>query len=208
MKVIAVIVPGKYVSVSKLERLYNYTHKEPVKPIRAPIVVQALRCPNCGYEWIPRSNNIPKACPSCSIRFLNDVVEKDTPELSKEMREKLKLADEIIDKAVEEEEKIVRKIVDKIKSVYDEFGEDSRISKRVHEFLWDILKEAGYGISEEVDPERSEKRYYVVKKLPDREIKILLKSVYSPESKRKITGYSVDDFMRRQISLPRYKRVI
>lgn len=202
------IIPGKYVSTSKLERLYNYTHKEPVKPIKISVITQALRCPNCGYEWIPRSNNIPKTCPSCSIRFLKEVVEKETTELQKEMRDKLKLADEIIAKGIEEEEKITRKIVDKIKSVYEKFGEDSNIAKEIHDFLWEILKEMGYSIIEETNPFKSEKRYYVVKKLPDREIKILLKSVYTSESKRKIKEYSVEDFIRRQSSKPRHKRII
>jgi len=53
---------------NKLERLYNY-HQPPVKPLL--VKVPALKCPRCGYYWIPRKQ-LPKICPSCNSRLLEE----------------------------------------------------------------------------------------------------------------------------------------
>ena len=84
---------------NKLERLYNY-HQPPVKPLL--VKVPALKCPRCGYYWIPRKQ-LPKICPSCNSRLLEeyevveDIIlkaeEKETKkEKLEDMKKKLELA--------------------------------------------------------------------------------------------------------------------
>jgi len=57
-----------------------------VKPILVRKVVFALRCPFCGFEWIPKRKSfqedrkaMPKYCPCCNRRLLPeyDFEEKD-----------------------------------------------------------------------------------------------------------------------------------
>ena len=56
---------------NKLERLYNY-HQPPVKPLL--VKIPALKCPRCGYYWIPKKK-FPKICPSCNSRLLKEYEE-------------------------------------------------------------------------------------------------------------------------------------
>jgi len=84
---------------NKLERLYNY-HQPPIKPLL--VKVPALKCPRCGYYWIPRKQ-LPKICPSCNSRLLEEY------EVGEDIPIEVKVEREGVDK-----EKLgeIRKIVD------------------------------------------------------------------------------------------------
>lgn len=39
-------------------------------------IIYALECNRCQHKWIPRSANLPKACPACKNRLWNEKREK------------------------------------------------------------------------------------------------------------------------------------
>jgi len=85
---------------NKLVRMYYYYSDKKVKPILVIHKQLALKCPNCGYIWVPRVKN-PKCCPSCSIQLEppdpTNVEEKDEilEELAKYKEKCKKLEEEI-----------------------------------------------------------------------------------------------------------------
>ncbi len=63
----------------KLVRMFYY-NQPPVKPLL--VMVPALKCPRCGYFWIPKKK-WPKVCPSCCSRLLPEY-EEPKPESESE----------------------------------------------------------------------------------------------------------------------------
>lgn len=42
-----------------------------MKKLKENFILPKLKCFNCGHEWIPRTNTLPKACPACMHRDWN-----------------------------------------------------------------------------------------------------------------------------------------
>jgi len=68
----------------KLMRYYHYS-LEPVKPILVRATVAKLKCPRCGYTWLPRKRS-PKCCPNCSSRLLPECEVEEEDQVLEELR--------------------------------------------------------------------------------------------------------------------------
>lgn len=185
----------EYKAISKIERMYNYTQLDPVKPQKVRLIVEALRCPNCGYEWIPRKDKIPTLCPSCSIRLLNEVeVGEDKVELSNELKEKLEYAERVINEGKKLEEELVKKIKDFILNIKDKYSSTAR--SEIVAFLTDILRTLGYSIETETKPKEQKEEIRLFKETPLGTIRIPVKKVTNFSGKRKIEEHPLDRLRR------------
>ncbi len=45
--------------------------------------MEILKCLRCRHEWIPRTFNKPKLCPSCKSKYWNQIREKKNADSSK-----------------------------------------------------------------------------------------------------------------------------
>ena len=56
------------------------------------IKLTILKCQRCGYEWIPRSTQPPKRCPSapngCGSRYWDKPIQRPTTSEAQENRKK------------------------------------------------------------------------------------------------------------------------
>ncbi len=192
-----VLLPkGEYKATSRIERMYNYTYLDPVKPLKVSLIVQGLRCPHCGYEWVPKTDKLPKVCPSCSIRFLDEVEVVDSPELSKELREKIEYAEKVIKEGKELEGKLISKIKSHMNNVKEEYGERSKTFETLISILTDLLKTLGYSIELKTDPKKDREEVHLVKEVPTSQMRIPITSRFRYSDKKTLKIMDISNLGR------------
>lgn len=58
---------------------------------RVPITVMGCQCERCGYEWLPRGENLePRVCPKCKSPYWNKPKKDTAPMSYEEFRDRIK----------------------------------------------------------------------------------------------------------------------